>query len=38
MPLLLEAAPTDRVPLLDEHLVDRDGTTEPWMPRITEFP
>jgi hypothetical protein len=36
-PLLLETAPTHRMPLLDEHLVHRNGTTEPWVPRITDF-
>ena len=36
-PLLLETAPTDRLPLLDQHLIHRDSATEPRVPRITDF-
>jgi hypothetical protein len=38
MPRLLETAPTDRLPLLDQLLVDGDGTTEPGMPWVADFP
>ena len=38
IPLLLETAPADGMPLLDEHLVDGDRTTEPWMEWIADFP
>src|SRR5439155_10776813 len=37
IPLLLETAPTQGLPTFDEHLVYGDSTTEPWMPRITDF-
>jgi hypothetical protein len=35
--LLLETAPTQGLPTFDERLVYGDRTTEPWMPRITDF-
>ena len=36
IPLLLETAPTDRLPLLHQHAVDGDRPAEPRVPRITD--
>ena len=38
IPLLLQPTPAYGLSLLDEDLIHRDGTTEPWMPRVADFP
>jgi hypothetical protein len=35
--LVVEAAPTHAMSTFAQRLVHRDRTTEPWMPRITDF-